>query len=215
MEFNIKNITTATTSTTEVVADKVKLVSPERTSNSSIKDIISVSVSTTSGALLVSHDLRDLKKTYNKDSIKKSLVTIYGKNSRIAASSKDIETLSIPLSELPARLEYNFTVMENNTPIEYTADYLIPTKNTTTLLSLNGSKQTSTSESTIPEAITILDTEIANIKTNLQDFSFIYDKSQNKVVPLQQLINNLSSTLEEVSKSLEDVKKKVENMQNL
>ena len=32
---------------------------------------------------------------------------------------------------------------------------------------------------------------------------------------MQQLINNLSSTLEEVSKSLEDVKKKVENMQNL
>jgi hypothetical protein len=33
--------------------------------------------------------------------------------------------------------------------------------------------KTSTSESTIPEAITILDTEIANIKTNLQDF-FLY-----------------------------------------
>ena len=54
-----------------------------------------------------------------------------------------------------------------------------------------------------------------SLSNDLIDFSFIYDKSQNKVVPLQQLINNLSSTLEEVSKSLEDVKKKVENMQNL
>ena len=47
---------------------------------------------------------------------------------------------------------------------------------------------------------------------DLIDFSFIYDKSQNKVVPLQQLINNLSTTLEEVSKSLEDVREKVKNM---
>jgi archaellum component FlaC len=216
MEFNNKQITTAATSTTEVVADKIKLTSTERVNNASIKDAINLTTKVEdSNTVLVSHDTRDLKNTYNKDSIKTSLVTVYGKNNRIAMSSKDIETIAIPLSEFPARVEYNFTVMENNSPVEYKADYLIPTKDSSVMLPIYGKQLSSISEVTLPEAVSVLDDEIAKIKTNLQDFSFVYDKSQNKVVPLQQLIINLATTVDELSKTLNDVKKKVEDMQDL
>lgn len=214
MEFNNKIIeSTTATSDKEVVVDKIKLTSPERVSTNSISGGITVNTSTSdANAFLVSHDVRELKKNYNKDSIKTSLVTIYGKNSRVAMSSKDVETLAIPVSELPARLEYTFIVMENDIPVEYKADYLIPSKDSTAILPLHGKKQSSISEATIPESIAILDEEIKNIKTNLQDFSFLYDKNQNKVIPLQQLVLNLSTQIENLTKEIEDVKKKVKDL---
>jgi len=214
MEFNKPTTNnTAATSIPEVVADKITLVSPERVTTKSINNAVAISTTLSdSNTLLVSHDVRELKKGYNKDAIKTSLVTIYGKNNRLAASSKDVEALSIPISEFPARLEYTFTVMENDIAVEYKTDYLIPARDTSTMLSLTGKKLSSISETTIAEAVGILDTEIANIKTNLQDFSFIYDASQNKVVPLQQMITNLSVEVNTLSKLIKDVAEKIKDL---
>jgi len=149
---------------------------------------------------------------YNKDNIKTSLVTIYGKNNRLEMSSRDIETLTVPLSELPARLEYIFTVLENNIPVEYKADYLIPSTDTKIILPINGKRESSISEVTTSEALPILDNEIVNIKNNLQNLSSIYSTDENKVVTLQSYIQTLNTKINNLTKQLEDVAEKTKNL---
>lgn len=214
MEFNKQTITntTATTSTPEVVADKIKLTSPERVGVASINNALKISTTVESTKILVSHDLRDLKNMYNKDDIKTSLVTIYGKNNRLEMSSRDIETLTVPISELPARLEYNFTVLEGETPVDYKADYLIPVTSTNIVLPITGKKSSSVSEVPSSEAIPILDNEIVNIKNNLQNLSSIYDSNENKVVTLQSYIQTLNTRINNLTKQLEDVAEKIKDL---
>jgi hypothetical protein len=219
MEFN--KITTATTSTSEVVADKIistlsekiTLTSAQRATVVAINDGIKITTSVLDyNTILVTHDTRDLIAKYNKESIKTALVSIYGKNNRLAISSKSLESTPVSLSEFPVKLEYLFTVTENNIPLEYTAEYLIPNKESSTIIPITGKKLSSVSEVTIPEAVVKIDDELGNIKTILQNFSYIYDTTDKKVVPLHQYITNLTIKLDNLIKNVDDIKEKVKNL---
>lgn len=213
MEFNNTNNLQPVVQTTVQAIEKVTLSSQERVTVSSINDGVKVSTSVLDyNTVLVSHDLTDLLSKFNKDSIKTSLVTIYGKTSKVGISTKPIEALAVPLSQYPARLEYSFIITENNIPIEYKAEYLLPSSDSTTIIPITGKKQSTSSEVTIPEAVVKLDEDLANIKNILQNFSFIYDISQKKVVPLHNLITNLSVKIDILTKNLEDVKEKVKDL---
>lgn len=213
MEFNSTPVSPSTIIYNAQQTEKVTLTSSERTTISSINDGIKITTTVLDyNTMLVSHDTRDLVSKFNKDVVKTSLVAIYGKNNRLALSTKDIEATPVSLSEFPAKLEYTFTVMENNIPIEYKAEYLIPNKETTTVVPIVGKKLSSTSEVTIPEAVVKIDDELGNIKNILQNFSYIYDNTDKKVVPLHQYMTNLSTRLDNLIKSVEDVKEKVKNL---
>lgn len=219
MEFNNKkessvdsNINTTLNNTN---TEKVTLKSTERATVGSIPNSLKVDVKVKpddSTSVLVTHDAKEVMNTFDKNKVKTSLVNIYGKDGRLYTSSRDLESVTVPLSQYPARLEYNLTVVENGVEVEYKSDHLLSTNPSTTLVNLSGKSTSSQSEVTLPEAITAIDNDLVKIKTNLQNFSYIYDEDSKKVLDLHNYLTNINTKLNNIAKELENVKTKTKDL---
>ena len=215
MEFNNTNKETilVTSSKTEGVTETVMLKSSDRASVTSIPNMVKVNTSlTTPSMVTVTHDVRELKSQFSDLNVKTSLINIYGKDGKIFTSNRDIESVNIPLSSYPARLEYNFTVVENGIEVEYKGDHTLSSNAKESLISVSGKVNNSQVELTIPQAVSKLDDELSNIKNNLQNFSFIYDESSKKYVNLQNYLLSISSKLDILTKDIADVKEKTKDL---
>jgi hypothetical protein len=215
MEFNQTNKTTEVVNNKEtkveerVVLSSASVSNVEVLSNSVKIDVKDVDRET----LRITHDTRELTSNFSKDNIKTTLVDVYGASGRLYASSRNIESMDIPKSEYPIRLDYTFT-LQNDKGIEstYTASYNVPVTDASILLSPTGNSTSSVSSVTIPEAITKIDEDLTKIKNNLQNFSFIYDNSQKKTVSLHNYLMNLSTAIENLTTELTDVKNKIKDL---
>ncbi len=215
MEFNNTNkeIISVISSKTEGVTETVMLKSSDRASVTSIPNMVKVNTSlTTPSMVTVTHNVRELTSQFNSSNIKTSLINIYGKDGKIFTSNRDIESVNIPLSSYPARLEYNFTVVENGIEVEYKGDHTLSSNAKESLISVSGKVNNSQVELTIPQAVSKLDDELSNIKNNLQNFSFIYDESSKKYVNLQNYLLSISSKLDILTKDIADVKEKTKDL---
>ena len=215
MEFNNKQIETSTTevSIQSPTKETIILKSTERPTTNTLNNAVKVDVAEKDiSTIIVSHDVRNLVADLGKDSISRSLVTIYGKNGRLFASSKEIEAAEIPLSQYPIKLEYELTTIQNGKEVEYKGFQIVSTSPGTSYTTLTGKETSSVSELTVPEAISVIDNDLIKIKNNLESFSFVYDKSQNKSVPLHEMLNNIASKLDNLTKSLDNVKEKVKDL---
>lgn len=214
MEFNIiANNNEGRNPVINTSEERVEIHSPSRGNVSSYKDALKIKTELSPNNMInISHDVRDAKAKFGRNNIKSSLVTIYGENGRIAMSSKEMETLAIPVSEFPAKLEYNLTVMENSIPVEYKVEYNIPTKNSTAVLTAIGKYESAKSSSTLTEAVQQLDDQIVNVKNILYDFSSIYDINEKKVLSLHDFILNLSNKIDKISKDINEIREKKEEM---
>jgi archaellum component FlaC len=218
MEFNNKlaEASKEVSATNSFSTDKVILKSTERASINTLTNTVKIDVTKASvDSVLVTHDVKDLLGAFDSSSIKRSLVNIYGKDGRLHASSRNIESIQIPLSQYPARLEYDLTVVENGIEVEYKLSQQLPTEPTTILASTTGKSTSSKSELTIPEAIVTIDDEITKFKNNLESFSFIYDNNQNKVVSLHSYLQSLNIKIDNLTKELADATKEIKTLQNL
>ena len=215
MEFNNTNkeIISVISSKTEGVTETVMLKSSDRASVTSIPNMVKVNTSLTIPSMVtVTHDVRELKSQFSDLNVKTSLINIYGKDGKIFTSNRDIESVNIPLSSYPARLEYNFTVVENGIEVEYKGDHTLSSNAKESLISVSGKVNNSQVELTIPQAVSKLDDELSNIKNNLQNFSFIYDESSKKYVNLQNYLLSISSKLDILTKDIADVKEKTKDL---
>lgn len=215
MEFNNKKaeISTPEVSAQPPTKETITLKSSERPTINTLNNVVKVDVAEKDiNTIIVSHDVRNLVSELGKDSISRSLVTIYGKSGRLFASSKEIEAAEIPLSQYPIKLEYELTTIQNGKEVEYKGSQLVNTSEGTSYTTLTGKETSSVSELTIPESISTIDSDLVKIKNNLESFSFVYDKSQNKSVPLHEMLNNITTKLDILTKSLYDVKEKVKDL---
>jgi len=214
MEFNTaKPLTVETTFTKDTSTELVKLSSVERSTIKPVNGTLKIDTKPLDdGSVKISHNAKEITSSVDKDSVKRSLVNIYGKDGKLFSSSRDIESVNIPLSQYPLRLEYEFITMQNDKEVEYTSSVILPITEKTTISSPVGKVSSSMSEMTLPESIVKLDNEIVNIKQNLEDFYFIYDDSQKKSLPLHHYINNLSIKLDTLLKNVDDLKEKVKDL---
>lgn len=219
MEFNNTNRNTTAEATTSVASastssvEKVILKSTERATVNSIPSNLKVDVkSNDSTSILVTHDSKDLISSVDKNKVKTSLVNIYGKDGRLHSSSRDLESAVIPLSQFPARLEYDLVVVENGVEVEYKSSHLLSSNPSTTLVNLSGKSTSSQSELTLKEAVTAIDDDLVKIKNNLQNFSYIYDTDSKKVLDLHNYLININTKLNNIAKDIEDVKEKTKGL---
>lgn len=219
MEFNNTNRNTTAEATTSVASastpsvEKVVLKSTERATVGSIPSNLKVDVKNNdSVSVLVTHDSKDLMGSFDKNKVKTSLVNIYGKDGKLHTSSRDLESAVIPLSQFPARLEYDLVVVENGVEIQYKTDHLISSTPSNTLVTLTGKSTSSQSEVTLKEAITAIDDDLVKIKNNLQNFSYIYDVDSKKVLDLHNYLININTKLNNIAKDIEDVKEKTKGL---
>jgi len=212
MEFKTINTTLPTEVVNSIIDKKIKLKSSDVFNLSTILNIVKIDIVSELFGLKLTHDSTELVKLYKDFDIKSNLINIYGKSGKLYASSRTIQSLDIPLSELPANLEYIFSVTNGKTTIEYGSNIIIPNTTTTFLLTLDGVTNTLQSDVTLEQAIVSLDNEIVLLKNNLQNFSFIYDNSQKKVVTLQSYLTNLSTKIDNLTKAIDDVKTQIENL---
>ena len=214
MEFN-KNIVEVSKNETSTSKEEelIKLKSSERSVTNTLNNAVKVEVSQkNTNTILVSHDVRDIINNIGKENISKSLINLYGKNGKLFSSSKAIESVEIPLSEYPIKLEYDLTVTSNDKEVEYKGNQLVNTNPGISYTTLTGKVNSTINTVTPIEAINIIDNDLEKIKNNLDSFSFIYDKSQNKTVPLHEFLNDLSTKIENINKILEDDKTKTKNL---
>ena len=219
MEFNNTNKNTTAEATTSVASastssvEKVLLKSTERATVNSIPSNLKVDVkSNDSASILVTHDSKDLMGSVDKNKVKTSLVNIYGKDGRLHSSSRDLESAVIPLSQFPARLEYDLVVVENGVEVEYKSSHLLSSNPSTTLVNLSGKSTSSQSELTLKEAVTAIDDDLVKIKNNLQNFSYIYDTDSKKVLDLHNYLININTKLNNIAKDIDDVKEKTKGL---
>ena len=219
MEFNNTNRNTIAEATTSVASastpsvEKVVLKSTERATVGSIPSNLKVDVKNNdSVSVLVTHDSKDLMGSFDKNKVKTSLVNIYGKDGKLHTSSRDLESAVIPLSQFPARLEYDLVVVENGVEVQYKTDHLISSTPSNTLVTLTGKSTSSQSEVTLKEAITAIDDDLVKIKNNLQNFSYIYDVDSKKVLDLHNYLININTKLNNIAKDIEDVKEKTKGL---
>lgn len=213
MEFNKPITQNSDISLPDLSTEKVQLTSVERSTIKPINGTLKIDTKPLDdGSVKVSHNAKEITSAVDKDAIKRSLVNIYGKDGRLFSSSRDIESVNIPLSQYPARLEYEFLVIQNGKEVEYKSSILLPITEKTTISSPTGKTSSSISEMTISEGITTLDREIVNIKQTLDNFYFIYDDFQKKSLPLHQYINNLSTSLDNLVKDINDIKTKIKDL---
>ena len=216
MEFNNNKTTGVSTTEAPVIPtsiEKVTLKSTERTSVNTLTNSIKIDVTkNTFDTVLVTHDVKDITSSFSPTSIKTSLIDIYGKDGRLFSSARTLESVEIPLSQYPARLEYKLVVVENGIEVEYNTSQLLSTEPSTVLSSLTGKSTSSKSELTIPEAVSSIDDELVKFKNNLESFSYIYDNSQNKVVTLHSYIQSMNIKLNNLTKQLEDVAEKTKDL---
>lgn len=216
MEFNNNKTTGVSTTEAPVIPtsiEKVTLKSTERTSVNTLTNSIKIDVTkNTFDTVLVTHDVKDITSSFSPTSIKTSLIDIYGKDGRLFSSARTLESVEIPLSQYPARLEYKLVVVENGIEVEYNTSQLLSTEPSTVLSSLTGKSTSSKSELTIPEAVSSIDDELVKFKNNLESFSYIYDNSQNKVVTLHSYIQSMNTKLNNLTKQLEDVAEKTKDL---
>lgn len=216
MEFNNNKTTGVSTTEAPVIPtsiEKVTLKSTERSSVNTLTNSIKIDVTkNTFDTVLVTHDVKDITSSFSPTSIKTSLIDIYGKDGRLFSSSRTLESVEIPLSQYPARLEYKLVVVENGIEVEYNTSQLLSSEPSTVLSSLTGKSTSSKSELTIPEAVSSIDDELVKFKNNLESFSYIYDNSQNKVVTLHSYIQSMNTKLNNLTKQLEDVAEKTKNL---
>lgn len=213
MEFNKPTTQNSDNSLPDLSTEKVQLTSVERSTIKPINGTLKIDTKPLDdGSVKVSHNAKEITSAVDKDAIKRSLVNIYGKDGRLFSSSRDIESVNIPLSQYPARLEYEFLVIQNGKEVEYKSSILLPITEKTTISSPTGKTSSSISEMTISEGITTLDREIVNIKQTLDNFYFIYDDFQKKSLPLHQYINNLSTSLDNLVKDINDIKTKIKDL---
>lgn len=214
MEFNTQNTPQPEIKTETKVEERVILSSSSVSNVEVLSNSVKVdTVDKSRDTITVTHDVTALTSSYTKDNIKSSLVNVYGSSGKLYSSPRNIESVDIPKSEYPIRLEYTF-ITQDATGIqsEYTTSYNVPLTTNTTLLSPTGASTSSNKEMSVSEAIKVLDDDMLKIKNNLQNFSFLYDNSQKKVVTLQSYLMNISSQLETITKELADVKQKVESV---
>jgi hypothetical protein len=215
MEFNQTNKTTEVVNSIATKAEeRVNLSSASISNTEVLSNSLKVEVKDLNkDTLRITHDVRDLTSNFDKDNIKTSLVNVYGASGRLFASSRNLESVDVPKSEYPLRLDYSF-ILQNDKGIEstYNATYNIPNTDSSVLLSPTGSSTSSVNSVTIPEAVVKIDEDLAKIKNNLQNFSFIYDNSQKKTVPLHSLVLNMVSSIENITKELADVKEKIKDL---
>ena len=213
MEFNKPITQNSDISLPDLSTEKVQLTSVERSTIKPINGTLKIDTKPLDdGSVKVSHNAKEITSAVDKDAIKRSLVNIYGKDGRLFSSSRDIESVNIPLSQYPARLEYEFLVIQNGKEVEYKSSILLPITEKTTISSPAGKISSSISEMTISEGITTLDREIVNIKQTLDNFYFIYDDFQKKSLPLHQYVNNLSTSLDNLVKDINDIKTKIKDL---
>lgn len=216
MEFNNLNTKVENTDTITSVSgtsEKVTLKSIGRTTIGTLADSLKVNVTANdSTSVLITHDAKDIVNTFEKNSIKTSLVNVYGKDGKLHTSSRDLESVTIPLSQYPARLEYNLVVNENNMEVEYKTEHLLSSNPSSTLVKLTGKSTSSESELTVTEAISAIDDDLVKIKNNLQNFSYIYDTDSKKVLDLHNYLMNVTTKLNNIAKDLNDVKEKTKNL---
>lgn len=219
MEFNNTNRNTTAEATTSVASastssvEKVILKSTERATVGSIPSNLKVDVKgNDSVSVLVTHDSKDLIGSFDKNKVKTSLVNIYGKDGKLHTSSRDLESAVIPLSQFPARLEYDLVVVENGVEVQYKTDHLISSTPSNTLVTLTGKSTSSQSEVTLKEAISAIDDDLVKIKNNLQNFSYIYDVDSKKVLDLHNYLININTKLNNIAKDIEDVKEKTKGL---
>lgn len=215
MEFNQTNKTTEVVTNKETKVEERVVLSSASVSNVEVlSNSVKINVKDVDRETLrITHDTRELTSNFNKDNIKTTLVDVYGASGRLYASSRNIESMDIPKSEYPIRLDYTFT-LQNDKGIEstYTTSYNVPVTDASVLLSPTGNSTSSVSSITIPEAITKIDEDLTKIKNNLQNFSFIYDNSQKKTVSLHNYLMNLSTAIENLTTELTDVKNKIKDL---
>lgn len=215
MEFNQINKTTEVVTNNETKVEERVVLSSASVSNVEVLSN-SVKVDTVDkdrNTITVSHDVSALTSSFNNDNIKSSLVTIYGATGKLYTSPRSIESVDIPKSEYPIRLEYTFVSQDDKgIESEYSTSYIVPLTTSTIVLSPTGDTTSSNKEMSISEAIQVLDQDLLKIKNNLQNFSYLYDNSQKKVVTLQSYLMSLTSKLDTIAKDLNDVKEKTKDL---
>lgn len=201
--------TTTSNTNTELV-----LKSPSRASNKTLNATLSIDVIPNDNNIIVNFSSKDVTSKFDSNNIRTKLLTLYGKNGRLYTTTRDIESIPIKPSEFPARLEYEFiTIDDDKNETKYSAVYNIPqflVSSSKLNLSIENTSTTLTTD--VPSAINLLDSEIYNIKNNLQTFSTFYDNSLKKDVSLQHVIINILSKLDNLTQQVDELKEKTKDL---
>lgn len=183
MEFN--NIKTSSVDnvigTTTPTNSQVVLKSPSTASNKTLNATLSMDVSSTDTNVIVNFSSKEVTSQFDPNNIRTKLLTLYGKSGRLYVTTRDVESIPIKPSEFPARFEYEFvTIDDNKNETRYSAVYNVPQFSSSSKLSLNAETTTTTLTTDVPSAINLLDSEVYNLKNNLQTFSTFYDNNLKK-----------------------------------
>lgn len=221
MEFNNKitssvdNMigTTTNTNTISTTDNQVVLRSSSGASSKTLDATLLVTTSSIDSNIIVSFSSSDIVAQFNPDNIRSKVLTVYGKNGRLYLTNRDVESISIKPSEFPARVEYNFvTIDDDSNETRYSAVYTIPQFDSTSKITLNSTSTNTVLKTDTNSAITIIDSEVYNIKNNLQKISTFYDNNLKKDVSLQNIITNILTRLDNLTVEINELKEKTKNL---
>jgi hypothetical protein len=218
MEFNkiinsnssVDNTVDTAFSTTQ---NQIVLKSPSGASSKTLNASLSIDVTPNDNSVLVNFSSKDVVLQFDPNNVRTKLLTVYGKSGRLYVTTRDIETISIKPSEFPARLEYEFiSIDDNKIETKYTAVYNVPQFSSSSRINLNTELNTTTITADTPSAINLLDSEIYNIKNNLQNFSTFYDNSLKKDVSLHNTVINILTRLDNLTLEVNALKEKTKDL---
>jgi hypothetical protein len=214
MEFKSTNNegSPITTINTVVTSDIVTLTSSSRPSINTIDGMLSIGTESTTAGVVVDFDAKEVVDQLDETTISTKLLTVYGANGRLYATTRDVESVLIRQTDLPARLDYTIITNDGSTEREYNATYNVGNITGSSKVLVSGKQNNTTQTLTIPSAVESLDKEVTSIKNNLEKISYFHDKSQKKDVTLHNMITNMVSSIDKLTADINALKEKTKDL---
>ena len=214
MEFKSTNNegSPITTINTVVTSDIVTLTSSSRPSINTIDGMLSIGTESTTAGVVVDFDAKEVVDQLDETTISTKLLTVYGANGRLYATTRDVESVLIRQTDLPARLDYTIITNDGSTEREYNATYNVGNITGSSKVLVSGKQNNTTQTLTIPSAVESLDKEVTSIKNNLEKISYFHDKSQKKDVTLPNMITNMVSSIDKLTADINALKEKTKDL---
>ncbi len=214
MEFKSTNNegSPITTINTVVTPDIVTLTSSSRPSINTIDGMLSIGTESTTAGVVVDFDAKEVVSQLDETTISTKLLTVYGANGRLYSTTRDVESVLIRQTDLPARLDYTIITNDGSTEREYNATYNVGNITGSSKVLVSGKQNNTTQTLTIPSAVESLDKEVTSIKNNLEKISYFHDKFQKKDVTLHNMITNMVLSIDKLTADINDLKEKTKDL---
>lgn len=201
-----------TTINTVVAPDIVTLTSSSRPSINTIDGMLSIGTKSTTTGVVVDFDAKEVVGQLDETTISTKLLTVYGANGRLYATTRDVESVLIRQTDLPARLDYTIITNDGSIEREYNATYNVNGLSGSSKVLVAGKQNNTTQTLTVPSAVESLDKEVTSIKNNLEKISYFHDKSQKKDVTLHNMITNMVTSIDKLTADINELKEKTKDL---